>query len=178
MPPTAAQRQQEFDELYSRFHREVWAVAYSRWSDSDLALDIVQEAYMRLWKQWEAGEEIQNARAWLVRVARNLAEDYAKSAFRRNGTSAPQTMTGIRSGEMQPPDVLEKNEALAQVRCLLGQLTPTDRDILTLRYSLDYDAAQIAEVLGIQASAVHMRLSRARARLAEILEEGGMTSID
>ena len=85
-PPPPAARPAEFESLYARHGREVWALAYARWMDADLALDIAQEAFLRLWKHWEAGEaDLQNPRAWLLRVARNLAEDYAKSSFRRNG---------------------------------------------------------------------------------------------
>src|SRR6478736_2927767 len=108
-PPAADRRRAEFETLYQRHSREVWALAYARWMDADLALDIAQEAFMRLWKHWEAGaEDIQNPRAWLLRVARNLAEDYAKSAFRRNGTTPPQLKNGVHSKEMQPLEKLER----------------------------------------------------------------------
>jgi len=178
IPPTTGPRQAEFEGLYQRHAREVWALAYARWMDADMALDIVQEAFLRLWKHWEAGEEeIQNPRAWLMRVARNLAEDYAKSAFRRNGTTPPQLMNGVHSKEMQPLENLERQEAFAQLRTLLEELPTGDRDILTFRYALDYDAQQIAEILGINATAVHMRLSRARQRLADRLTAKGMQAI-
>ena len=177
-PPVADGRRAEFEELYARHSREVWALAYARWMDADLALDVAQEAFLRLWKHWEAGdEEIQNPRAWLVRVARNLAEDYAKSSFRRNGTTAPQQMNGVTSREPMPLEAMEKAEAFAAIRATLEELPPSDRDILTLRYALEYDATQIAELLGINATAVHMRLSRARQRLADRLTAKGNTAI-
>jgi RNA polymerase sigma-70 factor (ECF subfamily) len=175
--PLSKALRNQFEELYQRHSREVWAIAYSRWMDADLAQDVAQEAFMRLWKQWEAGEEILNPRAWLLRVARNLAEDYAKSAFRKNGTTPTPLMNGVHSKEMQPLELLEKEEFLAQFRALLSELGEADRDILTLRYALDYDAAQIGEVLGINATAVHMRLSRARQRLAERLTAKGVTKL-
>lgn len=167
----------EFEALYQRHNREVWALAYARWMDADAALDIAQESFLRLWKQWETGEDIQNPRAWLLRVARNLAEDYVKSAFRRNGTMAPQLMNGVHSKEIQPLELLERQEAFAQLRAILDQLPQGDRDILTLRYALDYDAQQIADILEINATAVHMRLSRARQRLADRLTALGMQTI-
>ena len=80
--PEADGRRAEFEALYARHSREVWALAYARWMNADTAMDITQEAFLRLWKQWESGEEIQNPRAWLLRVARNLAEDYSKHAIR------------------------------------------------------------------------------------------------
>ena len=167
-------RHVEFEALYQTHSREVWALVYARWLNADLALDIAQEAFLRLWKQWEQGEKILNPRAWLLRVARNLAEDHAKSSFRRNGTHPPQIMNGIRSRAPLPLEQLQRDETFAQVRQVIQQLSPPDREILTLRYALDYDANQIAQVLAITATAVHMRLSRARQRLAERLTALGV----
>lgn len=170
-------RQTEFADLYQRHSREVWAVAYARWLDADTALDIAQEAFLRLWKQWENGEKILNPKAWLLRVARNLAEDYAKSSFRRNGTHPPQTMNGVRSHEPMPLDSLEREEVFAQLRGSLEEMPEADREVLTLRYALDYDANEIADILNINAAAVHMRLSRARQRLADKLTAEGVVQV-
>ena len=167
--PAGAARRSAFDALYLRLQREVWAIAYSRWMDADIALDITQEAFLRLWKQWQADEEIQNPRAWLMRVARNLTEDYVKSAFRRNGTHPPQLMNGVRAPEWSPLESLERDESFARLHAVLQELSESDRQLLTLRYAFDYDAGRIAEALGINTTAVHMRLSRARQRLAERL---------
>jgi RNA polymerase sigma-70 factor (ECF subfamily) len=168
-PDPGAARRAAFEELHARHSREVWAIAYARWADPDLALDVTQEAFLRLWKQWEAAEDIQNPRAWLLRVARNLAEDHAKSAFRRNGTQPPELLNGVRSRQPAAAEALEREELFARIRAELDDLAPADRDILTLRYALDYDAAAIADVLGVAVTAVHMRLSRARQRLADRL---------
>lgn len=172
--PSAAARHAEFEALYARHGREVWALVYARWLNADVALDITQETFLRLWRQWEAGEVIVNPRAWLLRVARNLAEDHAKSSFRRNGTHPPQTMNGLWANAPLPLENLEREETFAQVRQVLNQLSAADREILTLRYALDYNASQIAELLAITATAVHMRLSRARQRVAERLAAQGV----
>src|SRR5271170_5567275 len=105
-------RHADFEDLYQRHSREVWALAYARWLRADVAQDIMQEAFLRLWKQWREGLEILNPRAWLLRVARNLAEDHAKSAFQRNGTQAPQTMNGVKGRETMPLEQLERDETL------------------------------------------------------------------
>src|SRR6185436_3835412 len=172
-PHSGAARRAVFESLYASHSREVWALAYARWMDSDQALDVTQEAFLRLWKQWEAGEDIQNPRAWLLRVARNLAEDYAKSAFRRNGTQPPELLNGVRSSLPLPVEDLDRQEQFSQLRAVLDELAPADREILTLRYAFDYDANAIAERLNVAVTAVHMRLSRARQRLAEKLSSHG-----
>jgi RNA polymerase sigma-70 factor, ECF subfamily len=173
-PPPADTKRTDFELLYERHSREVWALAYARWMNADTALDIMQEAFLRLWKQLEDGERILNPRAWLLRVARNLAEDHAKSAFRRNGTHPPQTMNGVPAHQPLPLESLEREETFAQLREAMEQLPKADREILTLRYALDYETAEIAELLSINATAVHMRLSRARQRLAERLKAQGV----
>lgn len=175
-PPRPGPEHAEFEGLYQRHSKEVWALAYARWMNADVALDIMQEAFLRLWKQWQDGSQIMNPRAWLLRVARNLAEDFAKSSFRRNGTQAPQTMNTVRGRDQLPLDLLEREEMFGQLRTELERLTPPDREILTLKYALDYNAGQIAEILEINATAVHMRLSRARQRLAERLTAQGLVN--
>jgi RNA polymerase sigma-70 factor (ECF subfamily) len=172
----AADRAAEFEALYERHRREVWAVAYARWLDAELAMDVTQESFVRLWKAWLNRERIDNPRAWLMRVARNLAEDVAKSAFHRNGTQPPSHLNGVLGRESNPLDRMERAETFAQLRSLIRQLSEDDRLLLTLRYAFDFDAHRIAEYLGIQSSAVHMRLSRARQRLAEKLTEHGVNS--
>jgi RNA polymerase sigma-70 factor, ECF subfamily len=172
-----SRRQAEFENLYGRHSREVWALAYSRWLNADVALDIMQETFLRLWKQWQEGSDILNPRAWLLRVARNLAEDYAKSSFRRNGTQPPQSMNGVRGLGLLPLEYLEREETFGQLRIELEKLSAPDREILTLRYALEYNASEIAEILEINPTAVHMRLSRARQRLAERLTAQGVVSL-
>ncbi len=172
--PKKPPHQADFEDIYQRHSREVWALVYARWLNADIALDITQEAFLRLWKQWQAGNDIVNPRAWVLRVARNLAEDHAKSAFRRYGTQAPQTMNGVEGREVLPLEGMAREETFGQLRKELEQLAPADREILTLRYALEYDTNEIADVLEINATAVHMRLSRARQRLAERLTAQGV----
>ena len=160
--------------MYRQHARAVWAVAYARHLDRDLALDAVQETFLRFWTQRDHGGAIDHPRAWLLRVARNLAEDQAKSAFRKQGTQPGEALGRVRSADAGPPERLEQEELFAAVRETLGELPPADRDILTMRYALDEDAPAIAEALGVPVTAVHMRLSRARQRLAEKLASHGV----
>lgn len=172
--PREATDSPDFDAIYQRHSREVWALVYARCLNAHTAMDITQETFLRLWREWGGAEPILNHRAWLLRVARNLAEDHAKSAFRRNGTSPPQTMSGVESREVTPLERMAADETFGQLREVMAELASADREVLTFRYALDYDTDQIAQVLGINPTAVHMRLSRARHRLAERLKAQGI----
>src|SRR5688500_16734695 len=58
-------RSADFEAVYQRHSREVWALVYARWLNADIAQDIMQETFLRLWKQNNDGGVIQNPRAWL-----------------------------------------------------------------------------------------------------------------
>ena len=77
-------RRVEFETLYGRHHREVWAVAYARRPDAEGAMELMQEAFLRLWRAWMAGEKIDSPRAWLLKVVRNLAEERARLCRRED----------------------------------------------------------------------------------------------
>jgi RNA polymerase sigma-70 factor (ECF subfamily) len=83
-------------------------------------------------------------------------------------------MNGVQARDAAPLESLEREETFAQLRDVLQEMPRADREILTLRYALEYNTGDIAELLGINATAVHMRLSRARQRLAERLKAQGV----
>jgi RNA polymerase sigma-70 factor (ECF subfamily) len=83
-------------------------------------------------------------------------------------------MNGVPAHQPLPLERLEREETFARLREAMEQMPKADREILTLRYALDYETGEIAELLSINATAVHMRLSRARQRLAERLKAQGV----
>ena len=117
--------------LYQRHSREVWALAYALaerghgHGHHPGGIPAVVEAMGR------GRTDPESAGTWLLRVARNLAEDHAKSAFRRNGTHPPQTMNGVQAHEPLPLETLEQAETFAQLRKGMDQLPCDDREILT-----------------------------------------------
>ena len=166
--------QEEFQKLYAAHGRAVWAVAYARSMNAETANDILQESFLRLWREMQKGLVVRQMRAWLIRVARNLSEDVARGSFQRNGTFGPEMFETIGSKTAQPDVRMETQELHQQIREGLQEIAPQDREILTMRYALDYEVPDIAKALELQPSAVHMRLSRARIRLAEILKSMGV----
>jgi RNA polymerase sigma factor CnrH len=163
----------EIEAVYRRDGRELWALFYAQCNDPDRAYDAVQEAFARL--QEQNGEIIRDARAWLVRVGRNWLRDVA-----RRQRVAAKSSDGLdllphveTDGRDDPRRQLEHGELLAQVREGLAHLKEEDREVLVLRYALGWSSSRIAKVLESSASAVDMRLSRARKRLAKYLESIG-----
>jgi RNA polymerase sigma-70 factor (ECF subfamily) len=152
-----------FEELVRFLHRKVW--------DAERARDLAQEVFVRALRH-----EPENPRAWLFRVATNLAHDEARTVLRRK-----RHLTLLKSereespGSPAPDEVLREKEEWAQVRAALDALNPRDREVLLL-WDAGLNYREISEVTDLAAGAVGTTLARARRRLVEA--HGGMEKED
>ena len=160
----------EVETLYRSQARELWALFYVQCSDRESAHDALQEAFTRLHQQ--NGSPIRDKRAWLLQVGRNWLRDVARR--QRVAARSVGSLDFLSADEPEPSSILEQDELHSRVRGALGSLRVEYREVLVLRYALDWSSKRIAEALNISAAAVDMRLSRARRRLAEILGKIGV----
>ncbi len=160
----------EITELYESRGRELWAIFYAHCNDADRAYDALQEAFLKL--HTYSGEPIRETRAWLLRVGKNWLTDVARR--KQNNEKRVEFLDEMDGHQEDPAKVIEGLELQSQVREGLDQLKEEERQILILRYALNWSSNKIGEVLELKTSAVDMRLSRARKRLATILERSGI----
>lgn len=159
------------ERMYKDQGRELWALFYAHCSDPERAYDALQESFLRL--QAYQGEPIRDVRAWLLRVGRNWLRDVARR--KASSTRLTDRLDEQASGPSEPNTILEIRELRDEVRRALAELKQEDREVLVLRYAMGWSSNKIAITLDSSSAAVDMRLSRARRRLAAILEEAGLT---
>ena len=146
-------------DLVRFLHRLVW--------DADQAQDLAQEVFARALSQAP-----ENPRAWLFRVASNLANDDARSAIRRKkhlvlikGESETQ-----QDMAPDPHSQLEQQERIDAVRKALARLGERDREALLL-WNAGLNYQDIAAATGLSLGAIGTTLARARKRLVEAHDE-------
>ena len=144
-----------YDELVRFLHRKVW--------DEERANDLAQETFIRA-----MNHEPENPRAWLYRVATNLAKDEARMVVRRK-----RHLTLLRSDAevavprpVTPEEELEGQERTERLKRALEALSERDRDVLLL-WDAGLDYQEIAAQIGLSVGAIGTTLSRARKRLVE-----------
>jgi RNA polymerase sigma-70 factor (ECF subfamily) len=120
--------------------------------------------------------ELGSVRAWLIGIATNIHRTHARSDGR--GRRAWGRIGGDREGEEEigyevVEERLDYGQRLAWVAEFLAELPDTDRDILVLYAWAELTYAEIAHALGIEVGTVRSRLSRARARLRELIAASG-----
>ena len=138
--------------------------------DPDSARETVQETFLKLHEHLLADGDRTNLRAWLYRVAHNLARN-AQSAFHASKTDllADVTLAGeFASGSQSAEDELLAKERLMLLHQAIGQLSAVQRECLVLRaQGLKY--REIAEVMNLSVSTVAENVQRGLGRLKEML---------
>lgn len=152
-----------YQELVRYLHRRVW--------DVDRAQDLAQETFVRAIEH-----EPDNPRAWLFRVATNLAKDESRSVLRKRKHLTLLKGDAV-AAEQAPPAIVEEmehQERAALVRAALESLAERDREVLQL-WDAGLNYGEIAAQTGLAAGSIGTTLARARQRLADAYHalEGG-----
>jgi RNA polymerase sigma-70 factor, ECF subfamily len=131
--------------------------------------DIVQEAFLRLHRQLASGANIDEPRAWVFRVARNVSLNVHRVERRLISESGLDPKEDLKlqqrlDPEQNPEEVYLKREAMRRLGARITQLTEAQRQCLYLRaQGLRY--REIAVVLGISVSSAAELLQRAVVKL-------------
>lgn len=135
---------------------------------SSIGEDLAQEAFLKLYDQ--APSELSNARAWLYRVATNLAYNHLrreKIKTRQEGIFMDQSALAF---QLEDPAIRSSERIL--VRDALDTLAWRDRTCLIMKFS-GYSYAEIAEALGVEKSSVGTILVRAQEKFRREYEGKG-----
>jgi RNA polymerase sigma-70 factor (ECF subfamily) len=160
-------------ELYDRLGRAAYALAVRIVRDASQAEDVVQEAFLDLWRNAERFDPHRSRPAsYLLTFVHRRAVDLV-----RREQARPQRAAGVediaeRAGRDDVPAALVASEQGAGVRTAMGHLPPPQREVLELAYFGGLSQSEIAERLGEPLGTVKSRTHVALSRLRELLGEG------
>lgn len=148
-----------FAMLYDRHCKVAYALAYRIVGDSGLAEDVVQEAFLSLWRRVETyGKSRGSVRTWLMAIVHHRAIDRLRGRLHHEGHQEPL------EEEAQLPDNVDTWEQARQsiegqqVREALMQLPPDQQRSVILAYFGGYTHDEIARKLGVPLGTVKGRL--------------------
>lgn len=146
--------------------------------DRALAEDIVQSAFIRVYRKIHQFDDSQPFAPWFMRI---VANDAVKSAKRQQRTVSLDATAGeseVSFVDLLPDDApspdhqLEDHELKQSIRTALKQLSPSQRKAVVLRYFLGFSEKEMADEMDVPRGTVKWRLSAARKYLSAILPEG------
>lgn len=166
----AGSREAAFHALVDRYHRRVFAICFQALRSSSDAEDATQETFVKLARGAASFRGEAQLSTWLYRVARNVCTDHVRHDARRPAT--PVADPGeLTSAPSQPDTTAGTDEQLA-VAAALDTLDPLSRQALVLVAIEGLTYAEAAVAIDLPVGTVKSRVSRARARLATVLEQG------
>jgi RNA polymerase sigma-70 factor (ECF subfamily) len=152
---------------------QIRAFARSMCRDATLADDITQDTLAKAWSARSSFQPGTNLRAWTFMILRNIYYSIGRRSWRSpqlDATVAEQTLVAVSNpdGRLQ----------LDELRRAMNMLPDDQREALILIGAGGLSYEEAAEICGTAIGTIKSRVSRARARLTEILEEGDLVGDD
>ena len=161
-----------FRLLVDRHSRSIFRLAYRMVGNESDADDVVQDTFLRAFRQLERFESRANFGTWLYRIAVNCSLDLLRQRPKR--AAEPE-----REDDQEPaaePDLSPSPERLAysaevqaKVGAALGTLSPSERAAFLLRHFEGHSIEEIGRVLGLRTSATKHTVFRAVRKMREAL---------
>lgn len=161
----------EFEQIVKRFQGIVFAVAFGILLNEQESYDLVQNALLKAYMEPSFMNEDFDQKNWLIKVVRNEALNLKKSWWRKIKLLADFSDSNISSLSPDISDFFEHEQSVKRIRKALEMLDADEREIIVLRYYAGYKYERIAEEIGIKIGTVMSRLSRAKARITELMGE-------
>lgn len=159
-------QEERFRTLYAAHFRDLLGFALRRTTRPEDAADAVADTFLVAWRRFADVPPGSEARLWLYGTCRRVLANIERGNVRRDrlGVRLRATLTD----QARPDPAAYVPEALV-VRDAMERLSATDSELLRLSSWEGLQPHEIALVMGLPARTVRTRLSRARARLREIL---------
>ena len=172
-----------FGEIVNRYGERLFLVVHRIVRDSADAEEVVQETFLKAYRNLEGFNAASALYTWLYRIAVNAAVDHTKKARRRRHLSLDDEDQGLEAAlpdqGHSPSEGSEKQELVALIQEGIEALPENYRVILRLREYSDLSYEQLGEILELPKGTVESRLFRARMKLKEwLLRRWGKEGLD
>jgi len=154
-----------FRRLYSAHFDAVLGFALRRTDRSEDAADVTADTFLVAWRRLPHVPNGDAARPWLYGVARRTLANHRRGEGRRVALGERLRVQLARAVADLADEVVHR----ADVTAAMARLSARDEEILQLHLWEGLEPREIAEVLGLPGAVVRPRLSRAKARLRQVL---------
>ncbi|MFD0670370.1 RNA polymerase sigma factor [Cohnella sp. GCM10027633] len=159
---------QLLDELMTAYGKDVWNYAFSITRKWDLADDITQEVFIKVFRNMNAFRRDASVKTWLLTITRNTAIDFKRSAFLRKVTLM-DTFEDRGQRQSAESEMMEQL-ATSDLWKLVLQLPTKYREAMILFAHYQLSLKEIAQMLGVSEGTVKSRMFHARQKLQKMKE--------
>ncbi|WNB91198.1 RNA polymerase sigma factor [Bacillus sp. NEB1478] len=164
----------DFTEIYQMFYRKVYSIAIRISRDAYLAEDIIQETFIKAYKNLHTIVDTQKIGAWLSAIASHTAIDFMRKGKKSNETLTDySTFNGIEIKWVKKNLIVRESSWFSEQEIYekIQRLKQNERKVFILKYVEGLKEEEIASQLQISRGAVKSRLFRVRQKVkAELLK--------
>jgi RNA polymerase sigma factor (sigma-70 family) len=158
------------EEVFARCQDELLGMLYCMVGNVEDARDALQEAFVKCWRHRQGVPEVANLRAWVFRVALNVARDMRNTAWRRRRKPLLEDDVIASSHQSTPEAEASRREQLALIRQTLLKLRPEEQEVFLLRQNGQMTYEEIARSIDIPLGTVKTRMRLALGKLRQALQ--------
>ena len=160
-----------FRLIFERYHRPIISFIYDLVGDCGLAEELMQEAFMRAYKNVNALRDRRKLAVWLFGIAKNVARESLRARLRqgRRVEMDDQTVTQLRDGSLSPDKQLVSQELSRAIHDALATLDDDKRMVFTLKVFQQKSYQEIAEITEFSIAKIKTDLHRARIEMRGLL---------
>lgn len=163
--PETLEKSAPFVEMYDQYADAIYRFALFKVSDRELAWDIAQECFLRMWRQMQdEKKEIKNQKALLFTIARHLIIDHWRQKEKQRTIDIEEVAFTLGDDKDLHRQSMLKEETEAIMR-QLDKLSAHQKEILVLRYTEDLPFYDIAKITGKSLISVRVEAHRAIKKL-------------
>jgi RNA polymerase sigma-70 factor, ECF subfamily len=156
--------------LYERHSNALFHFLRYRLGDSFEAADVMQEAFLEVWRSAARFEGRSSAKTWIFGIGRNKAID----RMRRSGKVVlGDPDESIPDESPNPESLVESASDAARVRACLEKLSDAHRNAMRLAFYEDLPYGEIAEIENVAVGTIKTRIHHAKQLLRHCLSRGG-----
>lgn len=161
-----------FRALVERHGRNVFRLAFRLTGNEGDAEDVVQEAFLKAYRNLGRFESRANFSTWLYRIASNCAYDQLRARARRpeDPIESDEGPLPIEATDASPERLAHGAEVRRRIALAMDRLTPAERTAFVMRHHEGQSIAEIGAALGLDTSATKHSVFRAVRKMREALQ--------
>jgi len=142
-----------FRALVLKYIKPIYGFSFRFTGNKNDSEDIVQNVFIKVWKNLKKYNKEQNFKTWIFTIARNTIFDYLRKKKEivftdlENEIGENEIINNLENAEISLEELASDKERIEKIKNCIKKLSKENQEILILRYENDFSFAEISEIL-------------------------------